>query len=176
MTFCIQVSNPRLIAGDINIENDYSLGDVLESIYDWNSEKVIITWNNIYIPLSYKYDISIMVDDIVYMLKSVLSSEEGDIKFDWPSNTFDVNWQIHWDKELLRIESHWNEVLGGLTELLNKKNNVQLKKSDFLNEWKMLLQKLNTHLKEAQLENSKYVRELEGLIKQIKGYGLLYNY
>jgi hypothetical protein len=174
MNFYIQVSNPRLVEEELNIEGDYVLSDILESMYHQNSEKAIITWNNIYIPLSYKYDISIMIDDIIYMLNSIIANDEGNIKFDWPSSTFDVNWEITWDKDSLRIVSHWNQVLGELNGLLNAKNVIQIKKSAFLNEWKMLLRTLHAHLQKSNVEKHFYI-QLENLIMQIKESGILYS-
>ena len=62
MNFCIQASNPR-VQHKIDYE-DSSLSDIIETIYPLYTEHAILTWNYISIPLSYKYDISYMIDDL----------------------------------------------------------------------------------------------------------------
>ena len=66
LNFYIQASNPRF-QDSINIY-DESLSDAIESVFPLNTENAILVWNYISIPLSYKYDISYMIEDILQLL------------------------------------------------------------------------------------------------------------
>ena len=69
MNFYIQTSNPYII----NETNAYDnkLSEAIESVFPMNTEELILFWNHVGIPLSYKYDISYMIDDILMILKNM---------------------------------------------------------------------------------------------------------
>lgn len=60
MDFFIQVSKP--ICLNKFDKKDKTLSDAMETIFPLLTEKAIIMWNHIPILLSYKYDISFMLD------------------------------------------------------------------------------------------------------------------
>ena len=62
MSFFIQCSSPQ-IAKNYVIEGN-SLRDCIEDLFPMRTEEALICWNGIRIPLSYKYDISLMVEVI----------------------------------------------------------------------------------------------------------------
>ena len=59
MHFYIQTSNPY-IANKTNAD-DNKLSEAIESIFPMDTEELILFWNHVGIPLSYKYDISYMI-------------------------------------------------------------------------------------------------------------------
>ena len=86
MYFCIQVGDPYL-SNEKN-EEDRSLSDAIESAFILNTENCIMMWNHICIPLSYKYDISYMIDDILKLLLLLQEKDFGKTKIEWLPDTF----------------------------------------------------------------------------------------
>jgi len=75
MCFYIQASNPK--SQDKVETGDGSLADAIENTFLLNTENAILMWNYICIPLSYKYDISYMIEDIVSLLSEMQNKESG---------------------------------------------------------------------------------------------------
>ena len=75
LNFYIQASNPK-VQCEINY-SDETLADATESIFLLNTENAILMWNYICIPLSYKYDISYMLDDIMILLNELKNKKSG---------------------------------------------------------------------------------------------------
>jgi hypothetical protein len=140
MKFLVQASDPRpskLVSPD-----DSSLGEAIETIFPLCTDFALIVWNDVYVPLTYKYDISIIINDIIAMLGSVAARDEGSITVFWPSNTFRTRWILTWSGTDLAITTTWESVIGGTESMLNKVPSVNLNKNTFLLEWKPLLYKI----------------------------------
>ena len=75
MSFYIQASNPRI--SYTVMPEDETLSDAVESAFLSDSENAILVWNYVNVPLSYKYDISYMIDDILNLLSSGQKMESG---------------------------------------------------------------------------------------------------
>ena len=138
MNFYIQVSNPK---GTINNYdgNNTCLSEAIEDVFLLNTENAFICWNHIYVPVSYKYDISYMIDDIMKIIKKLQEKEQGSITICWLPDTFRSDWNIEWQGEELFITSHWESTVGNLEELLNENNCIKLSTTQFINEWKKVL-------------------------------------
>jgi hypothetical protein len=117
----IQISNPRLLG--IKDDNDSNIEDAIETIFPSNTEYAFLIWNNIFIPLSYKYDISKMINDFIFLEKFIDSNEE-EINIYWASNTFSSIWKLQKKQNMIKIQSKWNCVLGSLIDLLNTKSEI----------------------------------------------------
>lgn len=94
MSFYIQASNPR--TNSIANPNDKTLADAIETIFLLNTESAILMWNYISVPLSYKYDISYMIEDILLLLDALRSRENGEMTIHWLPDTFRCNWTVQW--------------------------------------------------------------------------------
>ena len=174
MNFCIQVSNPKF---QNNIEiADKSLSDAIESSFPLNTENAILTWNCISIPLSYKYDISYMMDDILNMLYSLCNKESGEMEIHWLPDTFRCDWKIQWKENEVKIYSHWECTVGYLENLLNKFSYLILSKNEFVSEWKELLHMVIKALKNCGY-NEKKIKDMSRLLNiyyDIKETGKMY--
>lgn len=140
MNFLFQASNPQ--PSSLVSPDDSSLGEAIETIFPLRTDFALLVWNNVYVPLTYKYDISIMINDIILMLDSVAVKEEGSITVVWPSNTFRTQWTLSWSATDLAITTTWESVLGGTESMLNRVPSLSLDKNTFLLEWKPLLNKI----------------------------------
>jgi hypothetical protein len=140
MKFFIQASDPR--PSGLVSANDSSLGEAIETIFPLRTDFALLGWNDVYVPLTYKYDISIIISDILSMLDSILASDAGSFAVYWPSNTFCARWILTWSATELHIATTWDSVIGGTESMLNNVPDLDLEKNAFLSEWKPLLRKV----------------------------------
>jgi len=116
--FKIILNKPH-IGEIISLRTCESVGELIENIFPQSNDCFYIKWNNIDVSLSYKYDLSIIFDDIVYIVK-FLESQGDFLQMTFPSNTFDVIWNIKKDDNIIIITSQWNTVLSHNEEILNE--------------------------------------------------------
>lgn len=175
LNFYIQACNPKTQC--IADCNDETLADAIESAFPLKTEDAILIWNHICIPLSYKYDISYMMDDILVLLNMLQSREKGELTIHWLPDTFRCDWTMKWNAERLDIQSQWGNIVGNLEMLLNEKSHISLKKEDFIKEWKSILKIVIAGLKKYGYTVDK-IKNMKQLIEQynnISGDGILYN-
>jgi hypothetical protein len=165
MEFCIQVSNPKPFY--FRNKADESVRDAIESIFPMNTEYAIMVWSGIYIPLSYKYDLSVMYDDIVPMITSMLDTDEGEETIEWGSNTFLAKWNMIWKFDDLRISAQWHSVTGFTELLLSSRSCISISRLAFLAEWKALLRMILQCLSNAGY-NDQHLLDLSEL-KRVEG-------
>lgn len=175
MNFRIQASNPK--NNTKYCKEDKKLSEAIETIFPMLTEDAILVWNTINIPLSYKYDISYMIDDILSMLKKIRENPNGNkMKICWPSNTFACDWILNWNSKMLTINSKWRSVAGHTENLLNESNEINIDIFEFTYEWKTTLKTLIINLEQCgyDKENIKDMDLLYYEFESINKYGLLY--
>lgn len=165
LSFYIQASNPRF-QESTNLY-DESLSDAIESAFPLNTENAILVWNYISIPLSYKYDISYMIEDILLLLNELQNKEKGELRISWLPDTFRSDWLIKWSAENMEIQSQWECTVGHLENILNQKPNMTLSKNSFISEWKRVLGIVITGLESCGYSEDK-VQHMNQLIEQYK--------
>jgi hypothetical protein len=169
--FDIQISNP--VAIEVRDKNDNDLNEAIQSIFPLENEYCFIIWNHIFIPVSYKYDISFMINDIIEIV-NFIKKGDGTLEIHWASNTFASIWKIECTPQSTKIESRWNDVLGKLEKLLNENATLEVDTQTFLDKWKILLLFIKSKLERAgynsnnlldfyQLENIHYGSDLKNL-------------
>ena len=174
LRFCIQASNPKIQC--IADCNDKTLADAIESMFSLNTENAILTWNYISIPLSYKYDISYMMEDILVLLNALQSRKNGELTIHWLPDTFRCDWTARWTIKELSIWSQWERTVGNLEILLNGSPSISLNKDDFIKEWKSILGIIINGFRKTGYDAEK-IRGMKRLIEQyesIDGNGILY--
>ncbi len=167
MSFHIQVSNPS-VTEQVN-EDDETIGEAIESIFPLDTEHAFISWNGIYIPVSYKYDLSLMYDDIVQMIEALLDSPDGELRIQWPSNTFAAVWNIKWAKGQMKLNAEWRQLLGSTERLLDGSEIVDMDVESFVAEWRPLLVKLYDALTRAESSGSLSIEiaKLQSLLSRL---------
>lgn len=133
----IQISNPILI--QMTDEEVTNLEDAIESIFPLDTEYLILIWNNIFIPLSYKYDISIMVLDFIKIFHFLKDDQIDKLEIHWASNTFASIWRMEKINSYVTIKSEWRTVNGGVEDKLNQLSENIIALTDFKAEVKKLL-------------------------------------
>ncbi len=176
MKFAIQVSKPRININRESLIDIESIRELIEEIFPMYTEDMILIWDCVRIPLEYKYDISVIIDEILDLLQTLLDKEEGEMLIVWPSDTFRSNWNLKWKGHSLCIDSEWISVVGLTEEILNKHKRIEISTNEFLAEWKMLLRLLIGIFNENDLlkYNFNEFRIMQSLIDRIPGIGKLY--
>lgn len=174
MQFAIQPSNP--VPANRAGEDDTALGEVIESIFPLLTEFAIIIWHDIYVPISYKYDVSVMINDILAMLDAIITQESGILSIDWPSSTFCARWRLQWTTKEVFIDTRWTSVLGGVENLLNANPHLVTDKEQFLAEWGGLIRVVRKAICKSLHDSSaqSHLSSLDQFISRIKIRGCLY--
>ncbi len=174
MNFYIQTSNPNVLS--LTNAHDNSLSEAIESVFPMCTEELILFWNHVGIPLSYKYDISYMIDDILMILQHIQTKKSGELIIHWLPDTFRTDWKIEWQGEIISIYANWENLKGDLQEILINSPQIEVQKNDFMHEWKMLLKLLISALKQNgyDLLISEQYNMLVKCFIEIKEYGVLY--
>lgn len=174
--FCIQASNPRMIKSEVLESED--LSEILQSIFPMQTEDALLNWHRIWIPVEYKYDISVMFDDILYMLSELIEKDSGECSILFGSDTFHVAWYLDWLKSDLNIRAKWVNVRGrpAVLDCLNSFPQLRIEKDKFLFEWKMLLVKLIEAIEQsgATFQEMAQFKQLKSINGSISEFGQLY--
>jgi hypothetical protein len=127
------------------------LAAAIQEIFPMDTEDAILLWNRVPVRMGYKYDLSVMIDDLLPLLRNLTSQEVGSDEVHWASDTFRANWALQWNSDSLRIESTWYSVLGDYEELLNRRGHLEISLRLFVSEWKRFLRKVRDCLDQAQV-------------------------
>ena len=150
MIFAIQTCSPMLVRDQIP-EEASDLSGAVEVIYAPCTEDAILFWNRVPVRISYRYDLSVLLDDLVPLIGQVVGDDEGSEETRWASNTFSAVWQMGWDYDQIRISSYWRAVAGSYEELLNSRSTVEVPRMDFLGEWRPLLDRVRIDVKTSKI-------------------------
>ena len=94
-------------------------------------------WRGIKVPISYKYDLSVIFEDVVEMLKDCLNAEATNVYFG--SNTFFGSLAISPLENDFRVIGEWESVSGSVEHDLNGASELVIDKAHFLKAWSELL-------------------------------------
>lgn len=172
--FVIQASCPRALR--VHEPDDESLSDAIQTVFPLATERAILAWNRICVPLSYKYDVSVLADDILRLLESMLAEAQGALVVEWPSSTFAARWTITWGDALTTVRAEWRDVSGGIVSLLATHDSISVPTREFLAEWKSLLVVVERALKDAGYAEDQLtgLGQLRRVVATLPGNGELY--
>jgi hypothetical protein len=152
------------------------LGDAIEDGFSADTEDALIVWNNVRIPIDYKYDMSVIIDDVLDMLEQVMSARSGSHRVTFASDTFNSVWELEWEDDRLSISPIWLSVRGPTDVLTSACGRIESEKEHFLAEWKVPFKRIVTGLQTSGislLDASEYER-LARVEASIRRYGRLY--
>ena len=171
--FTLQASNPQPVLQFDS--DDASIADAIQTIFPLNTERAFLNWNYVYVPLSYKYDLSLMIDDVIGLIETIAGNARGTTSIHWPSNTFAATWTLAWNDEHLTIDAEWRSVSGNVEQLLSARPHIVLRTGEFLAEWKRPLDIILKALSAAGYnEGLRGMARLRRVVEVIPGSGLLY--
>jgi hypothetical protein len=137
MEFALQTSNPRL--APVSRQRYADLAHAMQFIFPMATEDAILSFHHVPIRLSYKYDLAVLIDDLVPLLRSLLAEEAGSTVVKWASDTFRAHWGLGWSQDKLSIDAKWMRVSGGCEALLNQRGTLELPVASFIAEWRGVL-------------------------------------
>ncbi len=120
--FEIQISNPVILK--TKNKSSSTIEEAIETIFPLDTEYAFIKWGYIFIPLSYKYDISLMVNDLIKVYTFIKDENVHSYEMHWASNTFASLWHLTKEFGKVKIIAKWTTVLGELEDLLNANNEI----------------------------------------------------
>jgi hypothetical protein len=169
--FTIQASRPRVGAPD---PDDETLGEVIESIFPMDAEQAYLVWDRIHIPLSYRYDIGTVIDEILEVVERVATDPTGTLSVAWPSDSFRTDWTLSWTAERIDIAANWHSVGGFVIDLLRARPRVAIARSAFLAEWARLLAVILDAMAAVGLDQHLGAEQLRRALAMVPGTGRLY--
>lgn len=174
LEFVIQASSPSMLRELDDL--DASLSDAVQAIFPLNTEALILRWNGVCVPLSYKYDFSMMIDDVVGLCSRLSSAGDGQMRIAWPSNTFQSVWDIKWSCRDVEVQAEWTTVVGHTEELLRARPAISIPREEFLAEWVAPLRLVARGLELAGygVEQIPRIGELQALLAKVSLLGQLY--
>lgn len=156
MSFAIQLGCPKFEIFDNDIVDEtINVEEAIELIFPLETEFLIMIWNKVCIPLTYKYDVSIMINDFISILNFMNSDQGKELVIEWPSNTFSGNWILSKSKNKINISSKWTAVIGDIETQLNERNSILMDQKLFEIEIRKILCFLNSALKKSGLDLDK---------------------
>jgi hypothetical protein len=173
MSFYIQASNPTFYSPTESYDD--SLKEVIEAIFPYEAEYAFIVWNGFPISLRYKYDVGMIINDVLSIINLLLFSEVQVCQVKLDCFAFSTLWQMKWSDDSLTIASEWFRTSGKYEDWLNKYNQIEIKKSTFIAEWKMLLQVVIKAIEETNRKvDYKSLRNLYKTESEITRFGRKY--
>lgn len=172
--FIIQASDPRT---ERPVDpRDASLSDALQTVFRADTEEMLMRWNGVRIPLSYKSDFSFMIDDVVDFCALMSSATDGRRSVNWPSSTFDATWDLRWSRGVVEVKATWRTLLGGVTGLAVADASLSIQLPQFLGEWRKPLLVCHRALlaSGAEPERIRGLTQLGEIAASLSSFGLLY--
>jgi hypothetical protein len=163
--FSIYPKNPEpfvCLAG-----NAPRLADAIELGFPMEADNAVVVWNDLSIPLNYKYDLSVILDDVLDILNHCL--EDKKIKTWFASNTFTAQWTVDTHDEIVEVQSDWRAVISKNTNQLNQVPSISVPKMYFLKQWSGLLETALAGVQRTILviEDTQSLRDAESIIQKI---------
>jgi hypothetical protein len=132
--FTLHLGVPAFVA--TREESDSTLSDAVQTVFPLD-ERAFLEWNGLTLPLSYKYDISVMLEDIIEMVLAVRKTESGMFQVDWPSSGFPFHWAIKWNASEVEVHAQPRHEPGAV-DLVGREG-VRVDRGSFLGAWRALL-------------------------------------
>jgi hypothetical protein len=165
-----------------NIEEE-THREILTRAFEPTRENAFWIWNQLPIAFNYSSDLPQLIDTIAELLSILKQQPEGKtiIHFNCPS--FACDWNVKWNDKFVLIDAQWQHIAGGFEAALNDEvlptHQLTLLKSEFLAEWKVLLQQCvrvltSKRVKMNDNDSKSRVKELVSLEKWIPNFGKFY--
>ena len=135
--FYIDIGKPihRCIKGAF--EDD--LSDAIQAAFPMETEDAHIIWCGTPVALSYKYDVSVIMEDVICMLEQCSKENAGCIQVNFGSSTFNANWKLRIEVDSVLVTAQWNSVANNCEDSLNMNPSILVGRKFFLDQWFHLL-------------------------------------
>lgn len=144
MGFALNAGRPAWVAARDDL--DSNLSDAVQTVFPLE-ERALLEWNGVVFSLGYKYDISVMLEDIIEMVLAIGRTEAGSFQVDWPSSGFPFRWTVSWAASWVEVHAHARDEPGAV-ELAGRER-VRVHRNSFVEAWQSLLGIVLSCLEEA---------------------------
>jgi hypothetical protein len=135
--FRIEKGSPKVNTNIAGFAED--IGEAIQIAFPLETEDAMLHWGERKVPISYKYDLSVILEDVVGMLEWCKRSSSTSLDVDFGSDTFAAEWHLERQRDSLSITVLWRSVSGDHEEELNQYGPVLIQCSRFVNEWNAVL-------------------------------------
>jgi hypothetical protein len=111
-------------------------------VFAASTEDAVLTWNYVPVLLGYKYNLSVMLPEILDMLEACTATPEGEHIVQFGSDSFLVDWRLRWSGGQLALHGSWSCIRGNYQALLNERPDISLPLDEFTAEWKAVLERI----------------------------------
>ena len=145
-------------------QREETLSEAIEELYDSNNSMYLF-WNNEKILLGHKYDLSIIIKDIIWLTNLISHENFNDEIVHWPSSTFNAKWSIKSLNEKIQIEAEWYSIRPIISKEMILNNKIIIEKNKLKDELIKILIAVEKDLKSVGYtkENLNEMKELEDL-------------
>ena len=165
--FRLTAGNP-LSTGDF-APTDETLQEMIETVFPLNTDDAVLEWAGVRFGINYKYDISMMCDDLILLIRKINDTASGECVVNWMSSGFPFRWEVKWEAAKLEIlaipHNESNSALSG-----NEVIHVSIR--GFRDEWIPVLEIVRTAAIQAgyevaNLRNGDLLLSLLGVAQRI---------
>jgi hypothetical protein len=126
--------------------SDSTLAEAIQTVFPLEGHAVL-EWDGLEFKLNYKYDLSMMMEDLLSLLRAVLSTSSGEQEVNWPSSGFPYIWRISWNASTLEVVASSRDEVGATH--LRSPQAFRSTRREFLVAWQPLLKRILTCLETA---------------------------
>jgi hypothetical protein len=155
------------------------LGAAYRHIFRGNLEWGILLWSDVPVRIGYREDLPAMVDALIAMLDAVRAGSGGVFRFETPN--IETEWRVEVASDHVVVDALWHRLPGECEAALNTLPVVSMPCTEFLCEWKLLLEQLVRALADSGARlttgtaRTRHAR-LEELVAAIPERGLFYRH
>ncbi|MFE9636058.1 hypothetical protein [Streptomyces sp. NPDC006463] len=147
-----EIREGRCAIGPRPVAEAADLADAVGEMYSSESEDAVLVWNRVPIRLTYRYDIAVLLDDLVPLLEEVRRPGFSGAEVFWGSDTFSAEWKLTPEGGDLRIRARWHSTLGNHESSLTERGDVTVGAMEFVSEWCKILRRIVTDAEAGSVE------------------------
>ena len=136
--FEMLAGQPVGLIKDLSTTSDIS--EAIELCFPMDTDDAKMIWGGIDVPVNYKYDVSVVYEDIMELLCCCLKRESTTVYFG--SNTFSGTLSIYPIEDSYIIRGSWDSLFGCKEVELNRIPKLRVSRSSFVNSWCSLLKEV----------------------------------
>lgn len=138
MRFKITPGNPECNT-DLSVIHADDLSEAIELLFPMDTDDAVMEWGHCKIPLSYKYDLSVIIDDLVDLFEQIKKANFAFFSVFFGSDTFNTKWEIEQYDTILKIKAKWHSTAANNESELNKMPQLIVNSNTFLHEWMKII-------------------------------------
>lgn len=120
---------------------DENLSEMIQTIFPLDTADAVLTFGDDSFALNYKYDISLMIDDLLELILAITSIQPGKRTIAFATSGFPYQWDVEWDGANIQIRS---EPLDKSRDLPNPLDAIVTSIDFFLDQWRPMFRLINS--------------------------------